>query len=286
MTSIQQLMQTGPAKAHDILAKLADTSPAAARTRDRLLSDLKVEFERQAEFEEQRLFPVLKGNNGTKDLVAGALDDSQQMRRLLGELERSPKDGEAFFTKVAAFRDLFQRRFRDNGNEILPAVVTALNDAQTGTALEKTEGGAAGITPTRRADGGEPLTNSARQSAEIMKAGLDLMQQGARVARRAMTAGTDPAGDRARAADETREAAPEAASAGGAMMALFSEQARHALQAQTAMAAGRVRTLAEMAQVQSAFLAGSLQRMGQFNDRYRALLRGWRIAPSVPSARR
>ncbi|QQO46602.1 hemerythrin domain-containing protein [Paracoccus sp. MC1862] len=292
MTTIQQLMQTGQLKANEIFAKLAET-PLAARTRDRLVSDLKVEFDRQAEFEEQRLLPVLRENRETKDLVAAALNDNQQMRKLLGEIERSPRDGEAFGTKVAEFRDLFQRRFRDDRNEILPAVVKALSDAEAGTAASKTEGGTTGITPARRAGGREnPMTDAARQSGEIMKAGMDVVQQGAQVARRAMGAGTDAAGGRDRGLQPTavlgelQETAREAGSVGNSMMALLNEQALQALQVQTSMAAGRIRTLAEMAQMQSAFMAGSFQRMGQINDRYLAFLRGWGTIPSFPSARR
>lgn len=293
MTTIQQSMQAGQVKANEIFAKLADTPAPTARARDQLVSDLKVELERQAEFEEQRLFPVLRENRETKDLVAEAMRDSQQMRKLLGELERSPKDGEAFGTKVAEFRDLFQRRFRDDKNEILPSIVKALKDEEAGSAVAKTEGVTTGNTPARRADRGEhPMTEAARQSADVMKAGMDLVQQGAQVARRAMGAGTDAAGERdwglqsTTALDDPQETARDAAAAGSSMMALLNEQARHALQAQTAMAAGRARTLAEMAQVQSAFMAGSFQRMGQFNDRYLAFLRAWRTAPSFPSARR
>ena len=285
MTTLQQQMQTGPAKANEILAKLVDTSPTAVKTRERLFADLKGELDRQAEFEEQRLFPVLREHRETKDLVAKALRDSEQMRNLFGEIERTPKDSEAFVTKVTEFRDMFQRRFRDDRNEILPAVMKVLRDAQTGTA-----DGMTGITPARRADGGEhPMREAARQGTEIMKAGMDAVQQGAQLARRAMGARTDPAQERQRGSqsapvlEDAQDTARRAVSVGSSMMALFNEQARHALQAQTAMAAGRVRTLAEVAQVQSAFMAGSFQRMGQFNDRYRAAIRGWKAFPSFPS---
>ncbi|MRX52222.1 hypothetical protein GI374_17855 [Paracoccus sp. S-4012] len=299
MTTIRQLMQTGPVKAKEIFAKLADTPATAAKTRDRLVADLKVEFELQAEFEEQRLFPVLREHKETKALVAKALNDSHQMRKLFDELERGPKDSEAFGTKVAEFRDLFQRRFRDDKNEILPAVVKALDDEQAGTVVGKTADETSGIMPARRAGGrahraeGEaPDDGAARQSADTMKAGVDLVQQGAQVARKAMGAGTDTSGERdwksqpTPSFDDTQGTARRAASVRGSMMELLNEQARHALQLQTAMAAERIRTLAEVAQVQSAFVAGSFQRMGQFNDRYLAFIRSWKGVPSFSSARR
>lgn len=291
MTTIQQLMQTGQVKANEILAKLVDTPATAAKTRERLVSELKAEFDRQAEFEEQRLFPVLRKHEATKDLVAKALNDSRQMRKLFSELERSPKDSEAFGTKVAEFRDLFQRRFRDDTNEIMPAVVKALNDEEASTAVGKTGNEMTGITSARRADGGEhPMTEAARQSAEIVKAGMDAVQQGAQVARRAMGASTDAAGGRdwalqsTTALEEMQETAREAASVGSSMMELLNEQARHAVQA--TMAVGRARTLAEVVRVQSDFIGGSVQRMEQFNERYLALIRGWRGFAALPSVAR
>src|SRR5690606_30878395 len=66
-----------------------------------------------------------------------------------------------------------------------------------------------------------------------------------------------------------------AASVGLSLVALLNEQAQHALQVQTVMAAGQAQRMAELARVQSAFVAASFQRMGQVNDRYLTLVRGW-----------
>ncbi|HZB53147.1 MAG TPA: hypothetical protein VE527_05950 [Reyranella sp.] len=53
MTTIKQLIQTSPAKANEIFAKLVDTSGAAVKTRERLFAELKDELELQANLEEQ-----------------------------------------------------------------------------------------------------------------------------------------------------------------------------------------------------------------------------------------
>ena len=45
MTTIRQLIQTAPAKANELLAKLVDTSDTAVKTRERLFADLKSELE-------------------------------------------------------------------------------------------------------------------------------------------------------------------------------------------------------------------------------------------------
>ena len=295
MTDIQQLIQTNPARTNEIFAKLAGTSATAIKARERLFAELKAELDRQAEFEERHLFPVLRKHEATKDMVAEALNDSRQTRELVAEIERTPKDGAAFGARVAELRDVFQRHLRDDGKEFLPAVMKALSDEEAGTVGtigdETTE-----ATPARRADGDERrpedvLAGAARQGAEIVKAGIDLAQQGAQMARMATGAGAgtverDRAAQGMIAPEETQGTARKAdtTSAGRSMVALLNEQARHAMQA--TMAVGRARTLAEIARVQSDFIGGSVQRMEQFNERYIALIRGWRGFAALPPARR
>src|SRR4051794_27308650 len=75
MPTIRQLIQTSPAKANELFAKLAETSPNAVKTRERLFADLKEELELQMRLEEQHLFPVLRKRKDTKDLVPDALND-------------------------------------------------------------------------------------------------------------------------------------------------------------------------------------------------------------------
>ena len=41
MPTIRQLIQTSPAKANELFAKLAETSPNAVKTRERLFADLR-----------------------------------------------------------------------------------------------------------------------------------------------------------------------------------------------------------------------------------------------------
>src|SRR5688572_21369844 len=112
MTTIRQLIQTSPAKANELFAKLADTSETAVKTRDRLLSELKVELDLLARLEEQNLFPVLKKHRETKKLALEAIKDNRETRKLLTALERTPKDSEDFAVKVADLREVFQRHVR------------------------------------------------------------------------------------------------------------------------------------------------------------------------------
>ena len=140
MTTIRQLLQTGPAKANELFAKLVDTSDGAIKTRERLFADLKAELDLLARLEEEHLFPVLRKHKATKGLVSAALADNKQTRVLLDELEAMPKDDEEFATKVAELRKVHQQSVRDGKNELLPAVLKALSDEEAQAIVEKHRG--------------------------------------------------------------------------------------------------------------------------------------------------
>src|SRR5215204_4250129 len=152
MTTIRQLIQTSPAKANELFAKLTETSGNAVKTREKLFADLKSELELQIKLEEQHLFPVLKKRKETKDLVSGALNDNKQTRKLLTELERTPKESEEFASKVAELRKAFQQHVRDERKELLPAVLKALDDEEAEAIVEKIEGAKAEAEAAKRAE--------------------------------------------------------------------------------------------------------------------------------------
>ena len=165
MPTIRQLIQTSPAKANELFAKLAETSPNAVKTRERLFADLKEELELQMRLEEQHLFPVLRKRKETKDLVPDALNDNKETRKALAELERTPKESEEFARKVAELRKAFQQHVRDERKEFLPAVLKALDDEEAGAIVEKIEGAKADVEEAKRAEA-EEARAAAREERE------------------------------------------------------------------------------------------------------------------------
>src|SRR5215217_1386908 len=119
MTTLRQLIQTSPARVNE----LVDTSEAAVKTREKIFTELKGELELLADLEEQHLFPVLRKHKELKDLVREALNDNKAIRKLLTELDHTPKDNEEFATRVAELRRVFQQHVRDEKKELLPAVL-------------------------------------------------------------------------------------------------------------------------------------------------------------------
>src|SRR3982750_4692046 len=169
MPTIRQLIQTSPAKANELFAKLAETSGNAVKTRERLFAELKEERELQIRLAQQHRFPVLRKHKETKDLVPDALNDNKQTRKALTELERTPKESEEFASKVAELRKAFQQHVRDERKEFLPAVLKALDDEEAGAIVEKIEGAKAEVEEAKRAEA-EEARAAAREEREQAEA--------------------------------------------------------------------------------------------------------------------
>jgi hypothetical protein len=165
MPTIRQLIQTSPAKATELFARLAETSGNAVKTRERVFADLKEELELQMRLEEEHLFPVLRKRKETKDLVSDALNDNKETRKALTELERTPKESEEFASKVAELRKAFQQHVRDERKELLPAVLKALDDEEAEAIVEKIEGAKAEVEEAKRAEA-EQRRAAAREERE------------------------------------------------------------------------------------------------------------------------
>ena len=85
--TLQRLMQAGPTKANELFARLTETSDTALKTRERMFVELKFELEQHVTLEEQHLFPVLRKQAETKELVAAAIRDNKDLRAKIGELD-------------------------------------------------------------------------------------------------------------------------------------------------------------------------------------------------------
>src|SRR3954471_18147907 len=169
MPTIRQLIQTSPAKANELFAKLVETSGNAVKTRERLFSELKEELELQMKLEEQHLFPVLRKHKETKNLMSDALNDNKETRKALTELERTPKESEEFASKVAELRKAFQQHVRDERKELLPAVLKALDDEEAEAIVEKIEGAKAEVEEAKSTEA-EERRAAAREEREQAEA--------------------------------------------------------------------------------------------------------------------
>jgi hypothetical protein len=188
MTTIRQLLQASPDKANELFAKLVDTSETAVKTREKLFADLKEELELLASLEEQHLFPVLRNHKDLKDLVREAINDNKSTRKLLTELDHTPKNSEEFATRVAELKRVFQQHVRDDKKELLPAVLKALSDEEAEAVVESIEAGKAEIEEAKRAEAEERKAQLRRERdrAEAERARLEEAQRAEAAERRAV----------------------------------------------------------------------------------------------------
>ncbi|MBV1796478.1 DUF2382 domain-containing protein [Siccirubricoccus sp. G192] len=163
--NLRTLMQSGPAKANELFAKLSETSDGAVKTREKLFAELKAELELHASLEEQHLFPVLRRNAETKELVADAIRDNKELRTKLGELDALPKNDESFPERLKDLQKTFRQHARDDKRELLPAVQRALSEEQVQNVAEKMEAGLAEAEQAKQ-DEAEERRAKARQERE------------------------------------------------------------------------------------------------------------------------
>jgi|GEM_PF-1835090 len=130
--TLRQTIQNAPAKTKELLAKLAATSNQAVKTRETLFEELKNELTLYVELEEKHLLPVLRKHAGTKGIAADAADGNKQLRAVLAKLGAAPKDGDAFLEQLAELNKGLQRHVRNERQELLPAVLKALDDEEAG----------------------------------------------------------------------------------------------------------------------------------------------------------
>jgi hypothetical protein len=205
MTTIRQLIQTSPAHANELFAKLVDTSENAVKTREKLFAELKEELELLASLEEQHLFPVLRKHKDLKDLVREALNDNKATRKLLTELDHTPKESEEFATRVAELRRVFQQHVRDDKKELLPAVLKALSDEEADAVVERIEAGKAEIEEAKRAEAEERRAEARREreKAEAEQARIEATERAEAEERRAAARQEREDAKRVRQAAET-----------------------------------------------------------------------------------
>ena len=177
--TLRSLMQAGPAKANELFAKLSETSDGAVKTRERLFAELKAELEFHTSLEEQHLFPVLRRNPETKELVADAIRDNKELRAKVAELDGMAKNDAIFSERLSELQKVFRQHARDDRKELLPAVQRALSEEQVQGVTDKMEAGIAGAEQAKQDEAEERRANARqeREEAEFLARQAELREQ-------------------------------------------------------------------------------------------------------------
>ena len=175
--TLRSLMR--PAKANELFAKLSETSDGAVKTRERLFAELKAELEFHTSLEEQHLFPVLRRNPETKDLVADAIRDNKELRAKVAELDGMAKNDAIFSERLSELQKVFRQHARDDRKELLPAVQRALSEEQVQGVTDKMEAGIAEAEQAKQDEAEERRANARqeREEAEFLARQAELREQ-------------------------------------------------------------------------------------------------------------
>ena len=236
--TLRSLMQAGPAKANELFAKLSETSDGAVKTRERLFAELKAELEFHTSLEEQHLFPVLRRNPETKDLVADAIRDNKDLRAKVAELDGMAKNDAIFSERLSELQKVFRQHARDDRKELLPAVQRALSEEQVQGVTDKMEAGIAEAEQAKQDEAEERRAKARqeREEAEFLARQAELREQEDATAEREQAA----AEQRVRA--QARQVADAALKPVTAMAKAVDEAARHQTTATFGVEAGRTQS--------------------------------------------
>jgi iron-sulfur cluster repair protein YtfE (RIC family) len=198
--SLRSLMQAGPAKANELFAKLSETSDGAVKTRERLFAELKAELELHTSLEEQYLFPVLRRNAETKDLVVDAIRDNKELRSTVAELDGMAKNDATFSERLSELQKVFRQHARDDRKELLPAVQRALSEEQVQGVTDKMEAGIAEAEQAKQDEAEERRAKARqeREAAEFLARQAELRGQEEAKAERKQAAAEQRVRDQAR----------------------------------------------------------------------------------------
>jgi hypothetical protein len=86
-----------------------------------------------------------------QDLVREATDDNAETAALLGQLDGVSKSSPEFIDTVTELRRIFQQHIRDDGKELLPAVLKVMSEKEAPAVAEKVEDEMATIDETKLA---------------------------------------------------------------------------------------------------------------------------------------
>jgi hemerythrin-like domain-containing protein len=197
--TLRQTLQAAPTKTKDLIEKLRGTSNQALKTRESLFAELKEQLTLYLDVEEQHLLPLLRKHSETKSLASDAAKAGKDLRTRLRELEAAPQDNDEFLDGVKDLQSLLQKHVRDEKNELLPAVLKALDDNEAATLAEAIDGGFAEAEESKRQQKKEAAA-ARRREMELAKEA----KAAERAVRRAEKAALREAGE---AAERTAEAA-------------------------------------------------------------------------------
>ena len=134
-----ELLKQDHEKVAGLFEKLEPTTERGVKTREELFTQLKQELDVHAKIEETILYPVLKEAKETEDITLEAYEEHSVVKRLLGELEKMPKDDESWGAKLKVLQENVEHHVEEEEGEMFKKARKVLSEEQIenlGTRME------------------------------------------------------------------------------------------------------------------------------------------------------
>lgn len=127
---LYQLLKQDHQKAKRLFDRIAETSGGSKAPRARLFAELKHELDLHTEVEEKHFYPALRNQDEAKDLIEEALDEHDEIRKILIELDRADKEEESWIDRVLELQDDVEAHIEEEETEIFPVAQKLLEKAR------------------------------------------------------------------------------------------------------------------------------------------------------------
>jgi hemerythrin superfamily protein len=115
---IFQILKKDHQTVKDLFKKLEGTGARAAKSREKLFTQLKNDLEAHSHGEEVVFYPALKEHSEMQDMITEATEEHAEVANLLEELEELDKESEDWSSKLAELKKSVLHHVKEEEGEI------------------------------------------------------------------------------------------------------------------------------------------------------------------------
>ena len=131
MASIYDLLHQDHEKVKRALDRILDTTDGAAKTREKLFSEIKHDLELHTRFEEDVFYPQFRdasADDDADDEVEDALEEHAEAKTMLEKLAAMDKTSEEFVETIEELKQALEHHISDEEEEMFPQAREALDE--------------------------------------------------------------------------------------------------------------------------------------------------------------
>jgi hemerythrin superfamily protein len=130
---IFQILKKDHQAVNELFKKLEATGSRAAKSREKLFSQLKNDLEAHAHGEEDVFYPVLKEHAEMQENVEEGLEEHEKVATLLEELDELDTDSEEWNSKLVELKENVLHHVKEEEGEIFKKAKTILSKEEIQT---------------------------------------------------------------------------------------------------------------------------------------------------------